>query len=143
MAGGKGNIKPEDGKQFSKDYQPKEKWTESDALRLGNDLLDWMKLIEENVFFNDFLYLSCDESKYKGSINANLPSYLTEKFTSFRQLMEKARKIQETKLVKFSTFYKLNATMTKFVLINNHDWIDKNQTTLEGGEKPITISFED
>jgi len=28
MPGGKGNIKPKDGKQFSSEYQPEEKWTE-------------------------------------------------------------------------------------------------------------------
>lgn len=43
MGGGKGNIKPEDGKQFSKDYQPPEKWTESKAIELGENLLVWLK----------------------------------------------------------------------------------------------------
>ena len=43
MPGGKGNIRPKDGKQFSKDYQPPEKWTEKIAEQLGKELITWLK----------------------------------------------------------------------------------------------------
>lgn len=140
MPGGKNNIKPVDGKQFSKDYQPNEKWLEEDALMLANDLLDWLKSDDENIFFNDFFYLACDESKYKGKIYIDLIDYLPKKFSSFSILLEKARKIQETKLVKYSTFDKLNATMTKFVLMNNHKWTDRAEVKSEN-ENTTTISI--
>ena len=42
-------------------------------------------------------------------------------------LLEKAQKIQEIKLKKFGAFDKLNASITKFCLINLHDWKDKTE----------------
>lgn len=63
MAGGYANIKPKDGKQFSKEYQPKEKWTEKKALALGNELILWMNEIHPNgedkgnIFYEDFLVI--------------------------------------------------------------------------------------
>ena len=31
------------GKLFSSEYQPPEKWNEERALQLGNDLINWLK----------------------------------------------------------------------------------------------------
>jgi len=119
MAGGKGNIKPEDGKQFSSEYQPKEKWSEEKALNVGRELIIWLKT-DENIFFEEFLYI-------KNDYYSELIAYLGNKFTSFLKLIEKAKKIQEIKLKKFGCFDKLNASMTKFTLINNHNWKDKSE----------------
>lgn len=119
MPGGKGNIKPEDGKQFSSDYQPEEKWTEKKSVQLGNDLLTWMNSKNENIFFEEFLYMEHD-------YYSQLISYLSDKFTSFSKLIEKAKKIQEIKLYKFGVGDTLNASMTKFVLINEHNKIGEN-----------------
>jgi len=130
MPGGKGNIKPEDGKQFSSEYQPEEKWTEAKALSLANDLIAWMKANPTNMFFDEYLYVEHDY--YSSLIN-----YLSKKFSSFSKLIERAKKIQEIKLKKFGTADKLNATITKFVLINEHGWKDKqdieqsNKTQIE------------
>jgi len=128
MAGGKGKIRPEDGKQFSKEYQPKEKWTEQKALQLGNDLIAWLK--EENaegedkgnIFYEEFLVIERD-------LYLDLIRYLKDKFTSFYELIEKAKKIQEIKLVKYGVGDRLNATMTKFTLTNNHGWKDRIEQT--------------
>lgn len=136
MAGGKGKIKPEDGKQFSSDYQPKEKWSEKRATDLGSELIDWLNAEDENVFFQEFLIIN-------KKLYPDITRYLCNKYSSFYELIETAKKIQEIKLVKFGVFDKLNSTMTKFVLINHHEYTDKNTTVLEGGEKPIEISFED
>jgi hypothetical protein len=129
MPGGKGKIRPEDGKQFSSEYQPQEKWTEKRALELGNELISWLRKKEKgqmpNIFIEEYLYLEKD--LYPGLI-----SYLCEKFTSFSNLIEKAKKIQEVHLAKWGTFDKLNSAMTKFVLINNHGWKDKTETELTG-----------
>lgn len=120
MPGGKGNIKPEDGKQFSSEYQPAEKWTEEKALQLGNDLIDWMKENEINMFWEEYLVMERD-------LYPELIAYLSNKFTSFLKLIGKAKKVQEIKLKKYGTADKLNATITKFVLINEHGWKDKQQ----------------
>jgi len=138
MPGGKNNIKPEDGKQFSSTYQPSEKWTEKKAVKIGNDLIKWLKADDENIFFNEFLII-------KNDYYEELISYLSKKFTSFLKLIENAKKIQELKLVKFGVFDKLNATMTKFTLINNHNWKDKQEIeqTAKNDFKIIVSSEEE
>ena len=123
MPGGKGNITGADGKQFSKEYQPQQKWTEKKALKVANDLIKWLKAEDENLFYEDFLYIEND-------YYSELIAYLSNKFTSFLKLIEKAKYIQEIKLKKFGVFDKLNASMTKFTLINNHGWKDKSETDI-------------
>ena len=113
MPGGNKNINGSDGKQFSKDYQPQEKWTEKRALEVGNELLEWLKAEDDNLFFEEFLYLEND-------YYTELIAYLSKKFSSFLRLIEKAKKIQEIKLYKYGAFDKLNSQITKFVLINEH-----------------------
>ena len=108
------------GKQFSKDYQPPVKWTEERALKVGQDLIDWLNAEEENMFYEEFLLIVND-------YDLNLPKYLAGKFSSFYELLEKAKKIQELKLKKYGVFDKLNPSMTKFVLINNHGWTDRSE----------------
>lgn len=49
MAGGKGNIKPEDGKQFSKDYQPS-----GEAKKRGKLKKKLLKDISEMIIAGDF-----------------------------------------------------------------------------------------
>ena len=60
MPGGNKNIKPSDGKQFSSEYQPEEKWTEKKALKLGNDLINWLKKDEEHIFYREYLTIVND-----------------------------------------------------------------------------------
>lgn len=140
MPGGNKNIKPKDGKQFSSDYQPEEKWTEDKALQLGHELIDWLKLKNQdgedngNMFYQEFLIIEKD--LYEGVI-----SYLCEKFSSFSKLIEKANKIQELKLQKYGVADRLNATMTKFVLTNKHGWSDKMETKNENTEAPKEITY--
>lgn len=119
MPGGKGNIKPSDGKQFSSEYQPEEKWTEKKALKVANDLLDWMKSDEKNIFFQKFLIIDNDYP-------SGLVSYLSDKYTSFSKLIEKAKQIQELRLYILGTGNELNPAMTKFVLINEHNKVSDN-----------------
>lgn len=125
MAGGKGKIRPEDGKQFSSDYQPPEKWTEETTTELGNDLLNWLDEKDGkgndkgNIFVIDFL-----ASK---RLSKSLPGYLSGKFTSFSELLERAKTIQEAKLIKYGVADRLNASMTKFCLMNHHGYSDKSE----------------
>jgi hypothetical protein len=122
MPGGKGKIRPEDGKQFSSEYQPEgnEIWTEKKALKIFEELKAWHKADKINIFWEEFLFI---ENDYP----VNLISYLVNKFSSCRELYERAKKIQEIKLKKYGTADNLNAAMTKFVLINEHGWKDKQE----------------
>jgi hypothetical protein len=133
MPGGKNNIRPEDGKQFSKDYQPAKKWTEKKALQLGEELIAWLNEKDENMFFEEFLYLNNDYYE-------TLITYLRGEFSSFSQLIEKAKKIQEVKLVKFGVFDKLNAQMTKFTLINNHGYKERTEVNQNVKNNDIKIT---
>jgi len=120
MPGGKGNIKPEDNpKPFTSDYQPEETWTEERAIELGNELILWQKEEASHIFWDEFLVI--EKGYYE-----ELIAYLCTKFTTFLKLVNKAKKIQEIKLKKYGTADKLNASMTKFVLINNHNWKDQS-----------------
>jgi hypothetical protein len=132
MPGGKGKIRPEDGKQFSSEYQPPEKWTEEVSLQLGEDLIKWMKEKDVNIFWEEFLYIEKD-------LYSDLISYLCGKFSSFSELIGKAKKIQEIKLKKYGTADSLNAAMTKFVLINEHKWSDSQKVEFTGG---INLHFD-
>ena len=44
--------------------------------------------------------------------------------------------------MKFGVFDKLNATMTKFTLINNHDWKDKQEIQQEVTNKDNSIKVK-
>ena len=141
MPGGKGNIKPEDGKKFEKYNNAAEKWTEDAALKFGNDLLAWMQAEDENIFFDDFIHLQDHTGKYAGKIYADLPAYLAKKHSSFFDILQKCRKIEETKLKKFSAFDKLNASIAKFLLSAEYGLTDKTQTDLTSAGKAIKTTF--
>ncbi len=141
MGGGKGNIRPEDGKQFSSEYQPQEKWTEKVALQLGQDLLNWLNEVDAegndkgNIFFEEFIVMVQD-------IHPGAISYLCKKFTSFSKLIEKAKKIQELKLYKYGVADRLNAQITKFVLINEHNKVSDNSKQEHSGSMDINWKEE-
>jgi hypothetical protein len=142
MAGGNKNIKPEDGVQFEIGNKAAEKWTEEAALKFGIDLLAWMQAEDENIFFDDFIYLQDHTGKYAGEIYAELPAYLAKKFSSFLNILNICRQIEKTKLKKFSAFDKLNASIAKFLLSAEYGLSDKTQTdiTTAGEKLNITIS---
>jgi len=135
------NIKNE-GKKFSKDYQPEEKWTEEKALKLGNDLIEWLKAKNEddedegNILYEEFLVVEKD-------LHEKTILYLKSKFKSFLPLYEKAKKIQEIKLHKYGLADKLNPNMCKFSLNVNHGWIDKKATDLTTNGKDINSTIPD
>jgi len=142
MPGGNKNIKPEDGKKFSSEYQPQEKWTEKKSLKLGADLIDWLKARDEdgedkgNIFYEEFLVIERD-------LYPQLITYLSEKFSSFSKLIDKAKKIQELKLVKYGVGDRLNASMTKFTLSNNHGYSDKQEVQNVEIPKRQTVNVSD
>jgi len=140
MPGGKNNIRPEDGVQFKADNKAAEKWNEEEALKFGNDLLDWMRKEDDNIFFDDFIYLVDHKGKYAGKIYTDLPGYLAKKYSSFLDILDICRKIEETKLKKFSAFDKLNASIAKFLLSAEYNYREKSDMTTKGESINIPIS---
>lgn len=129
-------IGPEDGKKFSSTYQPKPKWTKKIADQLAHDLIAWQKKDAINIFWEEFLVIERD-------LHPNVIGYLRKKYSSFSDLLEQARKIQELKLQKYATADKLNAAITKFVLINKHGWRDKQEVTGADGKDLVpTVTIE-
>lgn len=140
MPGGKGNIRPEDGKQFSSTYQPQEKWTEEKAIELAEGLIRWFNEKDDNgndkgnIFWEEYIVIEKD-------LYPSVVSYLCNKFSSFSNLIEKAKKIQEIKLVKYGIADKLQPTMTIFVLKNHHNYRDKSEFTgKDGGAIGLTVT---
>ncbi len=144
MPGGKGNIRPEDNpKPFVKGHKYNEKWTEKKALELGNELIEWLNEVDENgndkgnILFNEFLYL-------KNNLHPSLISKLKKKFSTFAKLLEHAKKIQETKIVKYGLAERLNVNMAKFVLSAKHNYTEKQEIKQTGNEiLKIEITKED
>jgi len=132
MPGGKGNIKPSDGKQFSIGNNAAEKWTEDEALKLGYSMLEWFSSADENIFFEDFLFLYCLKGDYKGKIYRDLPVYLAGKFTSFFDILETCKVIEKVKLKKFGAFDKLNASIVKFLLSTDHGLSETKNIKING-----------
>jgi len=115
MAGGYGKISPKDGKQFDEGNKIAEKWTEEKAMALGNALVMWLRDDPKNIFYDEYLVI--EQGLYPA-----VTSYLAKKYSSFFNLMELAKKIQEIKLIKWGTAKQLSSAMTKFILINNHGY---------------------
>ncbi|MCK4819839.1 hypothetical protein KA005_29005, partial [bacterium] len=135
MPGGKGNIRPEDGKQFEPGNAAAEVWDQETADQLGNELLDWLEEKDDegqdkgNIFVIDFL---ANREEY-----SDLPAYLADKFSSFSDLLKKAKTIQEAKLLKYGVADRLNSSMTKFCLINHHGYTDKQSMDLTTKGQPV------
>jgi hypothetical protein len=129
------------GKKFTKDYQPQKKWTEEKAIQLGEDLVEWLTEKDEdnedkgNMFIDEYIVI--ERGYYP-----DLVAYLAKKYNSFSDLIKKAKKIQETKLVKYGVQDRLNAAMTKFVLINNHNWKSEKHVEINHTGKLTGIDIE-
>ena len=102
-----------------------EKWTEQMVSDLANELIKWLQE-DDNIFFQDFLYNVKD-------LHPNIVSDMTARFTSFSELIKKAKKIQEVKLINMGVQNKLQPAMTIFVLKNHHNYKDRQIIEHEGG----------
>ena len=78
---------------------------------------------------------------FSGGADSTLIAYLSSKFPSFLKVIDRARKIQELKLQKHATLKYTDTGMTKFILINRHDWKDKSETTFSGESIAPTINI--
>jgi hypothetical protein len=108
------------------------KWTEEKVLLLGQDLINWLKEDRDNVWFERFLYEEQD-------LYPQLISEMVHKYPKFAELIKKAKKIQENKLVDGTLKHDLNPTMAIFVLKNHYQYTDKTQTELTITEQPLFL----
>ena len=110
-------------------------WTEEKILELGQELIDWLKVDEENIWFERFLYEVKD-------LYPQLISEMTNKYPKFAELIKKAKKIQESKLVDGTLKMGLNPTMAIFVLKNHYQYTDRTQTDITITEQPLFLDDE-
>ena len=108
------------------------KWTEEKVLELGEELIAWLKVSEDNVWFERFLYEEKD-------LYPQLIGEMKDKYPKFAELIKKAKKIQEGKIVDGSFKHNLNPTMAIFVLKNHYQYTDKQHTELTITEQPLFL----
>jgi len=114
------------------------KWTEKKALELANELIDWMKSSENNMFFELFLVENKD-------IPLEMISVLSKKFKSFFQTVKKAKQIQEYRIAKMglmpkestissvdelnkeTSSQKHNSAFCMFFLKVNYGWLEEEK----------------
>jgi hypothetical protein len=111
-------------------------WTEEKVLELGEDLITWLKASEDNVWFERFLYEEKD-------LYPQFISEMRDKYPKFSELLKRAKKIQENKIVDGTFKHQLNPTMAIFVLKNHYQYTDKTQTELTISEQPFFKDDDD
>lgn len=111
-------------------------WTEEKVLQLGEELIEWLKEDDDHVWFERFLY-------EKKDLYPQFISEMRDKYPKFSELLKKAKKIQENKLVDGTLKHSLNPTMAIFVLKNHYQYTDKSQTEISISEQPLLPDEED
>ena len=105
-------------------------------MELGEDLITWLKASDENVWFERFLYEEKD-------LYPQFISEMRDKYPKFSELLKRAKKIQENKIVDGTFKHQLNPTMAIFVLKNHYQYTDKTQTELTISEQPFFKDDDD
>ncbi len=101
-------------------------WTEERALKLIDDLIEWLKTPDlENLYIKKFLF-------EQDQVDPTVISYLNKKYKSFEKKYDLAKEIQESKIVTASLNSRINSTMSVFFLKNKHNWKDKQDIELSG-----------
>ena len=109
------------------------KWSEEDALRIGEDLLEWMERKEQNIFLGTFLR---SQGLYRDIVRK-----LSDRFPSFGDLIKKAKEIQEDKLAFYALTKNINTAMAIFLLKNNHGYKDRQEHSHDVNI-PSSITYE-
>jgi hypothetical protein len=84
---------------------------------------------EENLFFEEFFMKS---GHYRSVVE-----YLSKKYATFSDYINKAKQIQEIKLCKLGLSSKSNPAITIFLLKNNHGYSDQKKMDLTTDGKSI------
>jgi len=116
--------------QFVEGNKSAEKWTEEDAMKLGEELIEWMKESDSNVIFEKFFVLEKD-------LYPTVYNYLMKNFEPFSRLIEKAKKIQEIRVAEGCLTNEYNGGFGKFFLGANHNWSEKQEIEIESTENKV------
>lgn len=91
--------------------------------KYADELIIWLD-DPENYWYKDF----CHEKK----IHPKKMSEWAATNEKFKESLELAKSIQESRVFKGSMTNKYNSNMSKMHLVNHHDWCDKSETKLSG-----------
>ena len=116
--------------QFTQGNTLSKKYTEKDAIQLGEELINWMRESETNIQFQEFFVV------IKG-MNPKTYNYLSTKYESFSNMLELAKKMQEIRIVKGGLLNEYNSTFCKFLLSANHGMSEKVVNEVQTIEQPI------
>ena len=108
---------------------PKKVWTEKKALKLVEELVDWLVDKDENYLFNKFLFI--EKAKSGQKLYPKVLSYLEKKYESVAKEMSLARAIQEVKLAEKLAQKGMSHSGIIFQLKHNHQWKDDQTHIIE------------
>jgi hypothetical protein len=91
-------------------------YSEQEASEIAKELITWLHEKEEHILIDEFLLT-------KKQIFAIDIIHLINTNQNFAIIIEQAKQIELTKLLKYASGDKLNSTMVKQILINKHNWI--------------------
>ena len=112
--------------------RPKE-WTNDRLLTLGARLIEWLNMSDDNLFFEDFLV---QNDLYGDLLNRHL-----DESTEFRELIQKAKIIQEIKLNRLAIRSKIQPVYTMFFMKNHHGYTDRQETIIRGDFPQINFGL--
>lgn len=114
------------------------KWTEEAALKLGQELIEWMNEAEANFWLKDFLI--------EKELYADVIGYLSDKYPRFCDYIARAKEIEASRIQKFALMNQLNTGMAQWVLSVHHDQhnVQKQEITGKDGSPiaPPTIMIQ-
>lgn len=99
------------------------KYSTEDVEQFADELLAWIKT-ESNFWLKDF----CLER----SIDPDYMHEWAKENERFNGAYKLAKAYQESRIFKGAMFEAFNSTMSKFALVNNHGWADKQETRISG-----------
>jgi len=112
------------------------KWTKEKVLKIGEELIEWLREEDENVWFEKFLYV--EKNLYPQWV-----SEMRDKYEEFSELIKKAKKIQESKIADMALQQNLSIPMAIFVLKNHYGWTDKTEQEIVVKQEPPLFSDDD
>ena len=99
------------------------RWTDDEIKALADDLLQWMELKTENLWYKDF----CVEKR----MGNQRISEFAKKNEYFAWIMDMCKDIQESRMFKLGTSKKTNPAMFILGLKSNHGWKDYTEVKIQ------------
>lgn len=99
------------------------RYSQEDIDRFADELLVWMK-DDSHFWFKDF----CLEKE----IDPDLMAEWAKENEKFQRVYKLAKGLQESRIFKGSMIGDLNCGMSKFALMNNHGWAEKQESKVSG-----------